>query len=947
LKLKYYSYRIIVLTIAVLIFSSYEKNINSQSTISLNNGGYPSVFPLSETDKAWIEKRISGMSLREKCAQMIMAPVYRSYMDSLSTDYDSTVALVKDYKIGGLIMFQGELEKEINFIRKMQILSDIPLLIAADYERGLGSRMDDELEFPHSMALGATLDSRLGYELAAAIANDSWLIGVNQIFAPVADINNNPLNPVINTRSFSESKFTVSEFVSSFILGTKHSRVIATVKHFPGHGNTEIDSHTDLPMISGEKQELFENELYPFIQAVNNGVQSVMVGHLEVPAYDTLPATLSTAIITNLLINTLKFDGLVVTDAMNMNAINNYNSFSPEEIIVLAVKAGNDIILIPPQPSIAINSIYNAVRNGEISEERIDRSIRKILSAKRWLKIGRKLKLSTQAIIDSINNSTNNELAKKIAEQSITLIKNDAGVIPLDLSKYKNISCVTVTDGIGDETATYFQQLFSRRLGDINSLLITNETKHRGFKSAISTIKSSDLILLPVFMEVQEQKGKENVRKEQFRFIKKALSLKTPVILISFKNPYLLASFPVTKTYLNTYSYTLASQEAILKALLGEINISGRLPVSIPDTKYHIGYGKMLDRTLSTKLNYTVDNKLFFSVDTLIINSIKDKKMFKADVIVVNKGNVIYQNSFGKIASITDSLNKKGVFNLGSLTGFVALNFAVMLLIDDGLMSLDDKVYYYLDEFNKNGIHNIEIKNLLLHNSGIGQELDSMDINWSKEDLLIALSNINLSYNTGKQFLHSELNSLILQLIVEKVAGIPLNEFLNERIFKPLGMNNTYFLNTEKLNPDDNIMNNKRFKYGSYLSQRVVLKSIMNGIIGFNGLYSSSDDLSKFAQMILQNGYYDGKQYISATTLKLFKTQQILKSYSELGWGTYNSEQSICKDFSDASFGYISDNGSSIWIDPGKKVSIILLTDSKFENTAQFQCEVIKTISIK
>ncbi|RKY96396.1 MAG: hypothetical protein DRQ13_05930, partial [Ignavibacteriae bacterium] len=465
MKLKLYSYRIIVLILSIFIFSSYEKSVISQSSISLNDEKYPSVFPLSETDKEWIEKQISGMSLREKCAQMIMAPVYRSYMDTLSPDYDSTVALVKDYKIGGLIMFQGELEQEINFIREMQLLSEVPLLIASDYERGLGSRIDDALEYPHSMALGATLDSHLGYELGAAIALESRLIGVHQNFAPVADINNNPLNPVINTRSFSESKFTVSEFVSSFVLGTKHGRVIATAKHFPGHGNTEIDSHTDLPMISGDKQKILENELYPFIQAVNFGVQSVMVGHLEVPAYDTLPATLSKTIITNLLVNTLGFDGLVVTDAMNMDAINNYNSYSPEEIVVLAVKAGNDIILLPPQPSIAINAIYNAVTNGEISEERIEKSVRKILSAKRWVRIDRKLNLNTHSIIDSINNSTNNNLAKKIAEQSITLIKNDAGIIPLNLSKYEKISCVTVTGGEGNETATFFQHLLSRRLG--------------------------------------------------------------------------------------------------------------------------------------------------------------------------------------------------------------------------------------------------------------------------------------------------------------------------------------------------------------------------------------------------------------------------------------------------------------------------------------------------
>jgi CubicO group peptidase (beta-lactamase class C family) len=425
------------------------------------------------------------------------------------------------------------------------------------------------------------------------------------------------------------------------------------------------------------------------------------------------------------------------------------------------------------------------------------------------------------------------------------------------------------------------------------------------------------------------------------------LRLKAPVILISFKNPYLLSSFPITHTYLNTYSYTLASQQACLKALLGETNITGRLPVSLPDTKFHIGHGIKLDSTISTKLTYKVDNNSFFSVDNLIINSIRDKKVFNADVIVGNAGNVIYQNSFGKIVNTTDSLIKKGVFNLGTLTSSVALTSAVMLLTDDGELSIEDKVYYHLNDFIRNGKDNIKIKNLLLHNSGIGQKVDSMGINWNKYDLLVALSNIKLKYKTGEQILHSELNSLILQLIVEQIAGKPLNEFLNERLFKPLGMYNTFFLTTEKLNLGHNITNNNRFQYGSYLSQTDLLNRIMNGANGFDGLYSTSDDLSIFVQMILQNGYYDGEQYISAATIKLFTAPQLPESYSGLGWSTYISKVNICNDFSDTSFGYISDNGSSIWIDPYKKIFIILLADSKFENIPQLQCEVIKTINMR
>ncbi len=583
--------------------------------------------------------------------------------------------------------------------------------------------------------------------------------------------------------------------------------------------------------------------------------------------------------------------------------------------------------------------------NSKINQ--ISKSLRKIFSAKRWLRIDRKLNLNTHSIIDSINNLGHNRLAKKIAEQSITLIKNDKGVIPLDLSMYENISCVTVTDGNGNETATYFQNKFLNRIGNINKILITNKTKNRGYNIALNSLNKSDLILIPVFMEVKEQEGTEKIRKDQINFIKKVLRLKAPVVMISFKNPYLLSSFPITRTYLNAYSYTLASQQACLKALLGETDITGRLPVSIPNTKYHIGYGIKLDNTIITKLTYRVNNSSFFSVDTLIINSIKDKKVFKADLIVGKAGYVIYQNSFGKIASTTDSLIKKGVFNLGTLTSSVALTSAVMLLIDDGKLSLDDKVYYHLNDFIGNGRDNIKIKNLLLHNSGIGKEIDSMNINWDKDDLLKAVSNIKLKYKTGEQVLYSELNFLILQFVVEQIAGRPLNEFLNERLFEPLGMDNTYFLTTEKLSLNNIIMNKNPFQYGSYLSQSDLLNRIMTGVNGFDGLYSTSDDLSIFAQMILQNGYYDGEQYISAATIKLFTAPQLPESYSGLGWNTYISEVNICNDFSEASFGYISDNGSSIWIDPDKKIFIILLTDSKFENIPQLQCEVIKTVNLR
>lgn len=926
-------YSLISLTIIIVLamgFFSKRNNFSSPVASQQIDTTYPSVFTLDDQDKEWIENTLSKMSLKEKCAQMIIAPVYKSFMDSNSVDYDSTIALVRDYNIGGLIMFQGELKEEINFIQKMQSLANIPLLISADYERGLGMRIDDALEFPHNMALGATMNSQLAYEMGKAIAIESRLIGVYQNFAPVADINNNALNPVINIRSFSESKFTVAEFVSSYLLGAKHGRIISTAKHFPGHGNTDIDSHTELPIIDEDKISLLQNELYPFILAINNGVQSIMIGHPVVQAYDTLPAALSKKIVTDLLINSLGFDGLIVTDALNMKAINDH--YTLEETIILAVNAGNDIILMPLYPGEAVNIMYNAVMNGDIPEERIDHSVRKILSAKRWLRIDRDVNLGVGSIEDSLKKLEHTKLAQTIAEQSITLLKNDADVIPFNPSGYKNIYCLTITDGNGDETATYFQNIIERRLGNIHSILTTDKTKEIDLKKYLKTLNKSDLIIMPVFMEVKEIEGKEKLRKDQLKFIKKVLNLPAPVIILSFKNPYLLNLIPKARTYLNTYSYTDVSQTACLKALLGEIDISGRLPVSIPQTDFHIGMGTRVNKTLNTKLSYLPDsNYKFANLDSIIIHSIKEEKLSSASLIIGFNGNVIYQKKFDSSIRSRDSITTfTNEFNLSSLTAPVVITSSIMSLVDNKLISLEDKVYYYIPGFNINGKNDITIKNLLLHNSGIGRKLDSLNVNWDKEELESALINLTPEYLVGSKRFLSNLNLLLLQMIVEKVSSKSIENYINDLLFKPLGMKNTIFTTSDIVNHDDIISNNKTSQT-SIFSKSEIFKKIMGGVIGFDGLQSTTNDMAIFAQLMIQYGYYDSKQYISASIVKQFVSSQLPESYAALGWQTYLSSIYVSREFSKDCYGFDSDLGSSLWIDPERNLFFILLTNSDSE----------------
>jgi len=944
----------VILTAVVLIFTialSFSHTSGISNNPTQTDPRYPSVFDIDNQDIAWIETVLDTMPLRQKCAQMLMLPVYRNYLNKTSEHYKNTMAYITDEKIGGLIMYQGELKQQIEFISDAQKISEIPLMIAADFERGLGSRIDNILEFPHAMALGAVINSAYAYEMGKAIAIESRLMGVYQNLAPVGDINNNELNPVINIRSFSESKYTVSEMASSFILGSKHEKVIATIKHFPGHGNTEIDSHTDLPLISGSRDQLMDMELYPFINAIESGVQAIMIGHLQVPAYDTLPSSLSKIIVSDLLIKTLGFDGLILTDAMNMDAINRY--FEPDEAILLAVKAGIDIILMPPDPLNAINTIYNAVLSGEITEERINHSVRKILAAKRWVNFSNENLNDSQSIIKKIENENHIELAVEIAQKSITLLRNDENLIPIDLESYDKINCITVTDGEGGETATYFKNALLKRIGRIDAHLINRRTGSWKYSRILESAKNADLIIMPIFSEVQLKDRQSLTSKLQKNFIQKIIDLQIPTIFISLKNPYLLSTYKNINTYINTYSYSNVSQDACLKAILGETDITGRLPVSMPDAQFHIGMGVVLNKTLTTKLSYSLRNYLELeNVDRLIFSAISENRIQNAVLTIGKNDTIIYQKTFGTVSSYSkESYLKKQQYNIGSLAEPIAISSAVMMLVDERLLSLEDKVYYYLPDFKVNGKQGITIKNLLLHNSGIGKSLDTLNTNWTKEMLIDAINNITPEYKINGSVIYSELNTLILQLVMNKILGTPITDFLKNHIFNPLGMYNTYYShNTVKLKEDE-FVSIDNFKYGTHLTFSEVVEDIMNGEIVSNNIISTVDDLSIFVQMIIQKGYYDGKQYISAYNVEEFISPQLPSSYSGLGWQTYLSAVDISNDLSIKSFGYNSNNGSALWIDPGKKIFIIFLTNSDIENTntliPDLESEIIININKK
>lgn len=923
---------------------------------------YPSVFPLNEGDYQWIEETFDKMTLADKVAQMVMPWVHGKYLSKDSIGYQRLVNLIKNKKVGGLIFFQGDILNQAILINEMQELSDVPLLISSDFERGLAMRLEDATSFPYNMALGATGNSNFAYKMGKIIADECRAIGVHQNYAPVADINNNAENPIVNIRAFSEDKDIVSKFCVQFIKGTNEGNVLSTAKHFPGHGDTKIDSHKDLPIINIPKDLLLKNELIPFINSISAGVHSIMIGHLEVPAYEDipgLPATLSYSIITELLKNELGFDGIVVTDAMNMHGVTKY--FSVAEASIMAIKAGNDILLMPPDEEIAINAIIAAVESNEIPIHQIDNSVRKILAAKKWLKLDKNRFTEIEEVNNVVGQESHWKLSEKIAEESVTLVKNDEDIIPINPKKIYRAVTITLTDGNEATRELEFAKNIEENFDIVTNIVLTRKSKANDYNQALEAAKKGNIIFLPSFVKVRAFLGSVSLPAQHEKFINDILKLNIPTVLISFGNPYLLSLFPKAKTYLATYGDVLVSQNAALKAMLGQIDIKGKLPVSIPKTNYAMGYGIKLPKSVLFDTQLVAGNFDFSESDNLLLNAIKDEAFPGAVALVGYKGEIIYHSAFGNFTYDENpvKMTTETIFDLASVSKVVGTTTAAMMLVDEKKINLDDKVSKYLPGFEVNGKEYITVRNLLLHNSGFISWIPFYKKYKTRDEVIDDIMNQSLTYPTGTKMEYSDLGMITLQLIIEKVSGLSLDKFLNEKLFSPLKMNRTMYNPPPELwyyippTEVDTVWRNTTVK-GKVHDETAEL---LGGVAGHAGLFSTASDLAVFLQMMLQKGNYGGKQFISSEIIEEWTTKQSEQSTRGLGWDTKSPTGSSAGNLlSLNSYGHTGFTGTSVWVDKERELFIILLTNRVHptrENRKlvsfrpQFHNSIIKTIEKK
>jgi beta-N-acetylhexosaminidase len=538
----------------------------------------------------WVEKTLQGLSLREKIGQMVMVRMSGEFANLNSEKFADSRRQVEENHLGGFIVFRGEANSIAALTNEMQRLSKLPLLFAADYERGLRMQLRTGTPFTTNMGVGATGDTQAAYRQGKIIASEMRAIGVNWLFAPVADINNNPDNPVINIRSFGANPVRVGEFANALSKGVRDGNALATLKHFPGHGDTATDSHFGLAKINANKAQLETVELIPFKTAIDGGVDSVMTAHLAVPnvAGDDVPATLNPKISNDILRNELGFKGIITTDAMEMGAIK--KNYSDEKSVVMAVKAGADIVLLPADAKKTIDAIEAAVKAGELTEARIDESVLRLLRAKYRLGLTENRFVDLTKVNQMVEKPENVREANAAAEKSITLLRNGDNIFPLNAEKAnKTLFIVVAADDDAVEGAALIPEI-QRRVARAKIVRLDPRSTAEEYKRVLDDAANFDSIVLAPFVKRAALKGTVALPENQTDFVKQMISLKNPVAVIAFGSPYLIRQFPEVKTYIVTYAIEDVAQMAAARTMFGEVPFSGKLPVNIPNL-FEIGAG--------------------------------------------------------------------------------------------------------------------------------------------------------------------------------------------------------------------------------------------------------------------------------------------------------------------------------------------------------------------
>ncbi len=939
----------------------------------------------TKASKHWVDSVFKKLSKNERIGQLM---IIRAHSNLTQEHVDGVVKLINDYNIGGLCFFQGGPVRQANLTNYYQSIARTPLMICIDGEWGLGMRLDSVINFPRQLMMGAVPDAQLIHQFGTAVGEQCKRMGIHVNFAPDVDVNNNPDNPVINDRSFGEDKNKVALFGIEYMKGMQDVNVMASAKHFPGHGDVNVDSHKDLPVINKTRAQLDSLELAPFREMINAGVGSIMVAHLSVPALDTIsnqPTSLSEKTIKGLLYGELGFKGLTFTDALGMKGVTKY--YPAGEASLQSLVAGNDMLCLPEEIPNSIATIRKAIRHHKLKWKDINARVKKVLLVKYNLGLNQIKPIETENLVADLNVQTK-KIDELISKNALTLLRlNNQSLVPLSVSRgqgvVKKIAYISI--GAAKETAIAARlrtednadvYLFGSKasignqvMDDLHKVIPTDKSDSNGADKIIRSIKEKNYDAVIIGLHNYSRRPANNfaLSNASIYLINQLQQLDQSITLV-FGNPYAIKNFCNAPNLLACYEDDDITQLAAADWLQGKIQAKGKLTVTVCE---HLKFGDGI--VYNNYFPSVSPESVGMSSEKLaIIDSIANDGVLKTAypgcvVLAAKDGKIVYQKAFGyKSSDKKEAMNTDMVFDLASVTKVSATTVSVMKLYEEGKLDLNKTIGDYLNWTKGTNKADLKLKDILLHQAGLKEFIpfyrEAIDTatgepNWTifskviddqhqfrvAENLYVRNDwedTLNKRILQSKltapgHYIYSDMDFIFLGKIVQAISGKPLNEYVRENFYLPLQMKSTGFLPRERM-PLENIVPTeleKHFRqqllHGDVHDEGAAM---FGGVAGHAGLFSNAYDLAQLYQMLLNGGELNGVRLLKKETIDQFTAYNSDVSRRGLGFDKPEKDNATRKvaypsrSVSPETFGHTGFTGTCVWVDPKYNLVYIFLS---------------------
>lgn len=948
------------LLLFVLLFVQYTKAGNSNSTLPL-----PTV---SAAENRWVDSLFNSLSTDEKIGQLFMI---RAHSDKGAEHIMEVERQIKQFHVGGLCFFQGTPMKQAELTNSYQLMSRIPLMVAIDAEWGLGMRHKDAaISFPHQLTLGAIQDNKLVYEMGAEIARELKRIGTHINFAPVADININSANPVINDRAFGENRINVTSKAYQYMMGLQDNGIMASGKHFPGHGDTDVDSHLDLPVINHSRSRLDSIELFPFKLLIDQGLQSIMISHLQVPALESdprVPASLSSRTMTGLIKNDWGYNGLIFSDALEMKGVT--KNYKTGDVEAVAFKAGCDILCLPNSIDTSFIQIKTLLDSDPTLYEKLNATVKKILHAKYRMGLNQNQNVSLVNLNADVNNPKAIALKTKLFEQSLTMVKNKNNLIPITELDQHQIASIS----IGANAKTPFQWRLDS-YAKVSHFQVDTDITDIKSKNLLTSLKGKDIVIIGLHGLTKYIKQNFGLSQSALQFIRQ-LSLTTRVIVVPFGNPYILKNFEQNNWILEAYEVDPIMQDLAAQAIFGAISITGKLPVTASPS---IPAGTGISTLSLMRFGYSIPERV--NVNSIKLNAldhitneiVETHSAPGGQLLVARSGKVIYNKAFGYLDYEKKTpVNPNEMYDLASVTKLAASTLAVMRLYDEGKINLEQPMSDFLPDLKGTNKEAMTLTEVMSHQAGlisgipfyketmlkVKKHVFKLDpqlyasTSSSKYSLPIT-KNIYLrtSYDnmiwkeimdsqlrSSKSYRYSDLGFYLISRMVRFQTGMRLDQFMSKYFYQPLSLDHTLYNPYQKyaisaVAPSERDDYWRKQTVQGYVHDMGA--AMLDGVSGHAGLFSNALELGTLMQLLLNGGQYGGEKLIKQSTINLFASRQLGSTRRGLGFDMKELESGKPQPTgylaSDNTYGHTGFTGTAAWVDPERELVFIFLCNRTY-----------------